>query len=166
MIVLEGLPALSPFRSDRLQARLRQFVPHLRVTGTWYVYFIQPEAGASLDLAAVGRILEGCPADQPPEPGAESRFVTPRLGTVSPWASKATEILRGAGHAVKRVERGLRLDLAGLPEADDPRWAKLERELFDPMTQSLLTNREAAAALFVELPAADHPAWTGLLLID
>ena len=152
MIVLEGLPALSPFRSDRLQARLRQLVSDLRVTGAWYVYFIQPEAGAELELTSVGRILEGCPADQPPAPGAESRFVTPRLGTVSPWASKATEILRGSGHAVKRVERGLRLDLAGLPAADDPRWLKLERELFDPMTQSLLTSREAAAALFVELP--------------
>ncbi|MBP8097926.1 MAG: phosphoribosylformylglycinamidine synthase [Arenimonas sp.] len=155
MIVLEGLPALSPFRSDRLQARLRQLVPQLRVTGAWHVYFIQPEADASLELASVGRILEGCLADQPPEPGAESRFVTPRLGTVSPWASKATEILRGAGHAVKRVERGLRLDLAGLPAADDPLWAKLERELFDPMTQSLLASREAAAALFVELPAGN-----------
>ncbi len=72
---------------------------------------------------------------------------------MSPWASKATEILRGSGHQVKRVERGLRLDLAGLPDANDPRWVKLERELFDPMTQSLLTSRDAAAALFVELPA-------------
>ncbi len=44
MIVLEGLPALSPFRSDRLQARLRQFVPDLRVTGAWHVYFIQTRA--------------------------------------------------------------------------------------------------------------------------
>ena len=75
-----------------------------------------------------------------------SRFVTPRLGTVSPWASKATEILRGAGHAVKRVERGLRLDLAGLPAAGDPRWPKLAHDLHDPMTQSLLERRDDAAA--------------------
>ena len=109
MIVLEGLPALSPFRRDRLQARLSQHVPDLRITGTWHIYFIQPLPGAAPDLTSLGRILEGCPAEAPAAPGSVSRFVTPRLGTLSPWASKASEILRGAGHEVRRVERGLRL---------------------------------------------------------
>ena len=57
MIVLEGLPALSPFRHERLQARLQQLVPGLRLTGAWFAYFIEPEAGASPDTAALGRIL-------------------------------------------------------------------------------------------------------------
>src|SRR3990167_3703571 len=155
MIVLEGLPALSPFRRDRLQARLRQIVPDLSVTGAWHVYFLQAEPGSSPDLDALGRILEGCPAQAPSSAGSQSRFVTPRLGTVSPWASKATEILQGAGHGVKRVERGLRLDLSGLPPEDDQRWARLAHELFDPMTQSLLSDRSEAAALFEELPAGN-----------
>ena len=149
MIVLEGLPALSPFRHERLQARLQQLVPGLRLTGAWFVYFIEPESGASPDTAALGRILEGCVSFEEPAPGASPRFVVPRLGTMSPWASKATEILRGAGLSVKRVERGTRLDLDGLPGADDPRWPKLARILHDPMTQSLLGAREEASALFV-----------------
>ncbi|MFH2077874.1 MAG: phosphoribosylformylglycinamidine synthase [Pseudomonadota bacterium] len=149
MIVLEGLPALSPFRHERLQARLQQLVPGLRLTGAWFVYFIEPESGASPDTAALGRILEGCVSFEEPAPGASPRFVVPRLGTMSPWASKATEILRGAGLSVKRVERGTRLDLDGLPGADDPRWPKLARILHDPMTQSLLGAREDASALFV-----------------
>ena len=151
MIVLEGLPALSPFRRDRLQSRLRQILPDLRVTGSWHVYFVQPDPAASPDLEALGRILEAGAARAEPESGSQSRFATPRLGTVSPWASKATEILRGAGHGVKRVERGLRLDLAGLPAADDPRWPRLAAVLHDPMTQSLLDDRAQAAALFEEL---------------
>ncbi|MCM2356038.1 MAG: AIR synthase-related protein, partial [Arenimonas sp.] len=149
MIVLEGLPALSPFRRERLQARLQQIVPGLRVAGAWFTYFIEPAAGPTPDTGALGRILEGCVAFEAPEAGAESRFVVPRLGTLSPWASKATEILQGAGLAVKRVERGTRLDLVGLPPAGDPRWPKLARVLHDPMTQSLLASREDAAALFV-----------------
>jgi phosphoribosylformylglycinamidine synthase len=153
MIVLEGLPALSPFRRDRLQTRLQSHVDGLRITGAWHVYFIEPEVGASPDLDALGRILEGCTAREPAEGGAESRFVVPRLGTLSPWASKATEILRGAGLAVKRVERGLRLDLAGLPPAGDAAWPKLARVLHDPMTQSLLSSRDDAARLFA-VPAA------------
>ncbi|KFN47217.1 phosphoribosylformylglycinamidine synthase [Arenimonas metalli] len=151
MIVLEGLPALSPFRRDRLQNRLQQIVDGLRVTGAWHAYFVEPESGASPDLAALGRILEGCTGSEPLADGAQSRFVVPRLGTLSPWSSKATEIVQGAGLAVKRVERGLRLDLAGLPPAGDPRWPKLARALHDPMTQSLLAAREDAAKLFVQL---------------
>ena len=153
MIVLEGLPALSPFRRDRLQIRLQQIVDGLRVTGAWHAYFVEPEPGASPDLAALGRILEGCPGSEAPAEGAEARFVVPRLGTLSPWSSKATEIVQGAGLAVKRVERGLRLDLAGLPPAGDPRWPRLVRALHDPMTQSLLATRDEAAKLFAQ-PAA------------
>ena len=151
MIVLEGLPALSPFRRDRLQNRLQQIVDGLRVTGAWHAYFVEPESGAAPDLAALGRILEGCTGSEPLADGAQSRYVEPRLGTLSPWSSKATEIVQGAGLAVKRVERGLRLDLAGLPPAGDPRWPKLARALHDPMTQSLLAAREDAAKLFVQL---------------
>ena len=148
MIVLEGLPALSPFRRDRLQTRLQLIVATLRVTGAWQVYFVQPESGASPDLAVLGRILEGCTGREQPAAGAQSRFVVPRLGTLSPWATKATEILRGAGLAVQRVERGLRLDLDGLPPAGDPRWPRLARALHDPMTQSLLDARDDAVRLF------------------
>ncbi len=153
MIVLEGLPALSPFRSDRLQANLRQIVPELCLVGAWHVYFIEPETGAAPDVRALGGILQACPASTAPVDGAQSRFVTPRLGTLSPWASKAGDILRGAGHAVRRVERGRRLDFTGLPDADDPRWPKLARALIDPMTQSLLSSRDEAAKLFAHLPA-------------
>src|SRR5207342_1032715 len=148
MIVLEGLPALSPFRRDRLQARLRQIAPELRITGSWHTYFVQPEPAAAPDIAALGRILEAGPTQAEAAADTHSRFVTPRLGTLSPWASKATEILQGAGHPVKRVERGLRLDLGGLPPPGDARWPALNRALFDPMTQSLLETRAQAAALF------------------
>ena len=153
MIVLEGLAALSPFRRDRLETRLSQLAPSIRILGAWHIYFLEPETGKSLDSAAIGRILEGCPANEPLQNGAQSVFVTPRLGTLSPWASKATEILRGAGHQVKRVERGLRLDIAGMPETSSPSFDKVQRALFDPMTQSLLHSREEATQLFTHLPA-------------
>ncbi len=152
MIVLEGAPALSPFRRDRLQARLQAIVPGLRVLGTWHGYWIQPDAGATPNPAALRRILQAQAQPADAAPGATSRFVVPRLGTLSPWASKATELLRGAGLPVHRVERGMRIDLAGWP--DDPvRQAALAKLLHDPMTQSLLASPEAGAALFGAQPA-------------
>ncbi|WP_374558562.1 phosphoribosylformylglycinamidine synthase [Thermomonas sp.] len=152
MIVLEGAPALSPFRRDRLQARLQTLVPGLRIAGAWHGYWIDPEPGATPDPAALRRILQAGESFAATEPGAVSRYVVPRLGTLSPWASKATELLRGAGLPVKRVERGLRIDLAGWP-ADAATAAALAKLLHDPMTQSLLGERDAAAALFGVQPA-------------
>jgi phosphoribosylformylglycinamidine synthase len=164
MIVLEGLAALSPFRRDRLETRLRQLSPSIRILGAWHIYFVDPEPGQSPDTAAIGRILEGCPAGEPLQSDAKSVFVTPRLGTLSPWASKATEILRGAGHPILRVERGLRLDISGMPEATEQSFDKVKRALFDPMTQSLLQSREQAAELFNHLPAGklQHVAMSNL----
>ncbi|MDG2525674.1 phosphoribosylformylglycinamidine synthase [Stenotrophomonas sp. HITSZ_GD] len=147
MIVLEGAPALSPFRLARLQSRLQTVAPALRLTGAWHVYFVQAEAGQSPDLATLRRILQAEATPAPAEAGSLSRFVVPRLGTLSPWSSKATELVRGAGQAIQRVERGTRIDLAGWPQ-DAATQAALAKLLHDPMTQSLLDSAEAAQALF------------------
>ena len=152
MIVLEGAPALSPFRRERLQARLQTLAPGLRVLGAWYGYWVDPEPGAAPEPAALRRILQAGEDFAASAPGTVSRYVVPRLGTLSPWASKATELLRGAGLPVRRVERGMRIDLAGWPD-DAATAAALARLLHDPMTQSLLETRKAGAALFAVPPA-------------
>jgi phosphoribosylformylglycinamidine synthase len=151
MIVLEGAAALSPFRRDRLQARLNAIAPALRVVESRHGYWIDPEPGASPDREALKRILQADEGFAAADAGATSRFVVPRLGTLSPWASKATELLRGAGLPVKRVERGMRIDLVGWPEGAATQ-AALAKLLHDPMTQSLLAEREDGAALFTAHP--------------
>ncbi|MBS0575332.1 MAG: phosphoribosylformylglycinamidine synthase [Proteobacteria bacterium] len=149
MIVLEGLPALSPFRCDRLETSLRSLHAGVSIAGAWWLYFIDPEPGVRPDATVLSRTLQAHDGTAELAAGARSVFVTPRLGTLSPWASKATEILRGAGLPVHRVERGLRLDVVGLPAADSPSWPALARALHDPMTQSLLHDRDEAATMFV-----------------
>ena len=148
MIVLEGLPALSAFRRERLQSRLQQISPDTAIAGAWHVYFVVAEPGRTLDTATLGRVLEGCPGHAESLTGAVSRIVTPRLGTRSPWSSKATEILQGAQLPVQRVERGLRIDLIGAPEAGSPLWSDIDGLLSDPMMQTVWTGIEQAKALF------------------
>ncbi len=157
MIVLEGQQALSPFRRERLEARLSAVVPDLRITGAWHVYFVDVEPGRDPDPAILRRILE-VDAEPPAShaPGAVSRYVSPRLGTISPWASKSTELLRGAGLPVRRVERGLRIDVAGWPD-DAGLAAAVAPLLHDPMTQSLLDDVAQADALFA-VPARGEVA--------
>ena len=147
MIVLEGLSALSPFRRERLQARLQAIHPEVRLIDAWPVYWVRPDDGAQPDGETLRRILQAEPDAAARADGAVSRYVTPRLGTLSPWASKATELLRGAGQPVARVERGTRYDLSGWP-ADATTQGALAKALHDPMTQSLLEARDDAAALF------------------
>ncbi|AOD14090.1 phosphoribosylformylglycinamidine synthase [Xanthomonas fragariae] len=154
MMVLEGASALSPFRRARLETRLQTLVPALHITGAWHVYFIRAEAGQSPDQATLQRILQAEAAPAPRDDDASSRYVVPRLGTLSPWSSKATELVRGAGQPIQRVERGTRIDLAGWPEdaAEQTAVAKL---LHDPMMQSLLGSAAAADALF-NVPDRGH----------
>lgn len=152
MIVLEGLAALSPFRRERLEARLQALVPGLRIRATRWVYWVEPTPGQTPDMAVLGRILEAGSGRAQVQPGDAVRYVAPRLGTISPWASKASELLRGAGQPVKRVERGMRIDLDGWPAdaaLDAATAAALGKQLHDPMTQSLLDSADAAQALFV-----------------
>ncbi|HET7809289.1 MAG TPA: hypothetical protein VFL16_01810, partial [Steroidobacteraceae bacterium] len=142
MIVFDGQDALSAFRLDRLNARLAARGARARVAAARWVYFVDPMPGAHPDLAKLADILHGTPAAAA-EPGGTRRLAVPRLGTISPWASKATEILHGCGLAVHRVERGTEFVLESLEDE-----ALVAHELHDPMTQSLLRDRASAAALF------------------
>jgi phosphoribosylformylglycinamidine synthase len=152
MIVLEGLAALSPFRRDRLEYNLRAVHDGIRLDGARWMYFIDCEPNVEPDRATLERILEAHSDSVAAASEARCLFVVPRLGTLSPWASKATEILRGAGLPVHRVERGMRLDVANLPEVGSSEWTVLARALHDPMTQSLLRDRDEAARLFAIPP--------------
>jgi phosphoribosylformylglycinamidine synthase len=81
---------------------------------------------------------------RPPVTG-RTLVVVPRLGTISPWSSKATEIARNCGlEKVRRIERGVIWTIAG-PIDDD---AALRVALHDRMTESVLDRVDDARALF------------------
>ncbi|MBS0557631.1 MAG: phosphoribosylformylglycinamidine synthase [Proteobacteria bacterium] len=143
MIVLDGLPALSPFRLERLNRDLAAAVARCRVREAWWVYFIQAGAAAA-DPARLGEVLRA----QTATPRAATLWAVPRLGTISPWSSKATDILRGCGFAVARVERGVAFAVDHAPAADSADSDRMVQALHDPMTQSVLTSLERADTLF------------------
>ncbi|HEX7732177.1 MAG TPA: hypothetical protein VF415_05975, partial [Rhodanobacter sp.] len=94
MIALDGQNALSAFRLERLNARLDALHRGIRVQAAWFVYFL--DAADAPQGALRQRLLEVLEAkDAAPAPA--TLWVVPRLGTISPWSSKATDILHGAG---------------------------------------------------------------------
>src|SRR6185437_16123682 len=146
MIVLDGRSALSDFRLDRLNLRLGAIARGIRVRGARQVYFVESKSQLSPTLHR--RLAEVLDATEAP-PADASLWVVPRLGTLSPWSSKATDIVHHVGIHVSRVERGTAFLIENLPGPDDPAFAAVANALHDPMTQSVLLKLSDAGQIFL-----------------
>ena len=144
MIVLDGQPALSAFRIDRLNAELDRLDSACALRAIRHVYLIAVEDGDSVDAVKLQRILQA----RDGESVAASLWVAPRIGTISPWSSKATDILRRCGLSVRRVERALAFELEHGPQPGSELWQRVTAILHDPMTESVLTTRAELDQLF------------------
>ncbi|MEY2700179.1 MAG: phosphoribosylformylglycinamidine synthase [Pseudomonadota bacterium] len=142
--LLDGPAILSSFRQQRLMEVLAQKLPGASLThlASRYVHAIEWEAQPSdavvADAMSVLDYGETAPAvDASTSPRV--LLVAPRLGTLTPWSSKATEILRRCiGNAVRRVERLQRYDISVSPELDTHQWELLASLFYDRMTQCIL----------------------------
>ena len=111
LLKFAGPPALSPFRRDALLARCRTRLPQLTGLEVHFVYLVH--LSRLLSVAEAERLAQVLGAD-PAVPAESEVLICPRPGTISPWSSKATEILRRCGlEAVARVERGTAYRFAG-----------------------------------------------------
>jgi phosphoribosylformylglycinamidine synthase len=144
MIALDGLPALSSFRIDRLNADLARYAPGCAVRAARHVYFVDAAPAAPLDLPRLCDVIEARPGHAQPA----TLWIVPRLGTRSPWSSKATDILVGCGFPVRRIERGLAFEIDAMPPAESAAWREIARVLHDPMTQSVIATLEGTEHLF------------------
>ncbi len=85
----------------------------------------------------------------PQHPGTHRILVTPRVGTESPWSSKATDIVRVCGlGSITRVERGTLYDLACDAPLEAAELELLAARLHDRMTESVWIDREEPEGLF------------------
>ncbi len=160
-----GISALSDFRIAQLLPRLQAVDDQIAGLHARYLHVVacaEPPSPAQLDrLARLLNYGDPC-APLPPAKALGAFFlVSPRLGTVSPWASKATDIAHNCGLPVRRIERLVEYRLLmrqGLLSRGSFLAASARQKvaalLHDRMTESVLDNREAAARLFQELPAA------------
>lgn len=150
VLPLRGVTALSDFRVEKLfQKAAALGLPEVKLSSEFW-YFVGSEK--TLDAATVEKLqalLAAQSVEQTPKAreGLHLFLVTPRLGTISPWASKATNIAENCGlEGIERIERGMAVWLEGaLTNGQKQQWAAL---LHDRMTESVLTDIDAAAQLF------------------
>ncbi|AVP58051.1 phosphoribosylformylglycinamidine synthase [Pulveribacter suum] len=157
---IEGGNALTSFRAQQLQPSLAAIHPKITAIAARFVHLVAQEgAPGAADRSRLAALLTYGDPYCGPSDGAVL-YVTPRLGTVSPWASKATDIAHNCGLAVRRIERiteyrislkgGL---LSGTPELSHEQLAQIAALLHDRMTESVVTSVEQAQQLFTELQA-------------
>jgi phosphoribosylformylglycinamidine synthase len=141
-----GGSALTPFRLEKLRAALAAKAPALEALHAELWYFVDAPAGLPPD--ALARLEALLPLSrEPAAPAGRALLVVPRVGTLSPWASKATDIARSCGIAgVERLERGILYRLVGA--LGDAELAALAPLLHDRMTETVLERLEDAARLF------------------
>jgi phosphoribosylformylglycinamidine synthase len=101
----EGGNALPDFRAAALLARLKERVARVDAITARHVHWVASDAPLTADVSGrVAALLRyGDPARA--VDGGETIVVAPRLGTISPWSSKATDIAHNCGLAVRRIER-------------------------------------------------------------
>jgi phosphoribosylformylglycinamidine synthase len=158
--VFEGGNALSDFRIQQLLPRLAAIAPQVQGLSARHVHLVASEAALSdAQTQTLGALLTyGEPARSSAADGL-LLVVTPRLGTVSPWASKATDIAHNCGLPIKRVERitefrlGLKKGIRSTALTTE-QVARVADVLHDRMTESILPSRDDAFGLFTELQAA------------
>ncbi|MBU3650752.1 MAG: hypothetical protein FGM28_10665, partial [Limnohabitans sp.] len=106
--ILEGGAALSDFRQQQLLESLSGVDPAIVGLQAQHLYCVAFDAQTvDIDtwLPKVAALLADEARPAPSQGEAAALIVSPRLGTVSPWASKATDIAHNCGLPVRRVER-------------------------------------------------------------
>jgi phosphoribosylformylglycinamidine synthase len=145
MFSLLGAPALSQFRLLKLLRSLQILNPRVSTISSRYIHFVdESRALDEHELEVLGKLLTYGPRAHPHADRGQQLVVTPRVGTVSPWSSKATDIAHVCGlQAVRRLERGTLyfIETAPTAAAAAPLAADELRELgallHDRMTESV-----------------------------
>jgi phosphoribosylformylglycinamidine synthase len=152
VLIVPGRSALSTARQLRVLAKARAACPGARgLTARWVHLVTTSRPLAAAEAAQLSAMLAYGPLGEVPAAIPASSvetatfFVAPRVGTTSPWSSKATDIVHVCGlEAITRIERcisyvvtGAGLDAKSLGAA-----------LSDRMTESVIL-REAELAQVV-----------------
>jgi phosphoribosylformylglycinamidine synthase len=81
--------------------------------------------------------------------GGQKLYIVPRLGTISPWASKATDIARICGlDCLQRIERGRVLEIKAARRLGNAELFALAALVHDRMTESVLLEPPTEKVLF------------------
>ena len=151
MLLLPGSDALSAPRFKRLSNEIALHDSQLKLTRAFFVYAI--ESAGDVDVEKLGALLQ--PGTSPIPRGdelaqSEIVIVAPRIGTISPWSSKATNIANNCDfETVKRIERAIVYVIEGVSQCGDR--SGLHALLHDRMVETVMTTYDDLSTLFRDI---------------
>lgn len=151
MLLLPGSDALSAPRFKRLSNEIAHHDSRLKLVRAFFVYAV--EAVGEADAEKLSALLQ--PGTSPEPRGDELAqtevvIVAPRLGTISPWSSKATNIAKNCDFdSVKRIERVVVYVVEGVSQCNDLR--DLKALLHDRMVETVMTSYDDLSMLFSDV---------------
>jgi phosphoribosylformylglycinamidine synthase len=147
LFFLHGPAALSEFRRMALLERCRAMCPAISGLQARFFYTAAHTAASQTEVDALGerlaRVLDidGDVVDPLVEDVAIELRVGPRPGTISPWSSKATDILHNCGlDAINRVERGIAYGFTGSTDLTVAGLENIQPLLHDRMTEAFISD--------------------------
>ncbi len=152
MLFLHGSPAYNSFRLQQIYARLHHQFSYIHHIHAHYGYFVGVQTELNADeRERLKTLLPEAEYRDLPTPESECAFwVVPRLGTISPWSSKATDIAHHCAlEKINRIERGIFYRI----EMHSETHPEIIRELHDPLTESVLFPSDDLSILFQHPPA-------------
>ncbi|MCJ8311765.1 MAG: phosphoribosylformylglycinamidine synthase [Saccharospirillaceae bacterium] len=157
MLELRGATALSTFRRQRLLTQIQTQLPFVTAVNAEFIHLADTKSDLTDDqLEVLAKILTYGPKLSEEHVEGDVFYVTPRIGTISPWASKATNIALNCGLTqIKRLERAVKYTIHADQTLSADQTAILKSFLHDRMTQSITTDESAMGQLFDQAtPAA------------
>ena len=144
-----GIQALRKFKVNSLNERFQALFPDLELIGTEYIHFIQSDKDLNQsNKKALYKLLDYAPEVNLVN-SKHKITITPRIGTISPWSSKATDICKLCGlSVVSRIERGINYHFDRAVSANE--LVSILELVMDKMTESVLNDMNDSDLLFNE----------------
>ncbi len=151
MIIMRGSSAVSSFRIEKLLQAFESEGIKVKSICANFIHLVDVEADLTAEEQVVlEKILSYGPTSEIVNEDGDLFFVVPRVGTISPWSSKATDIAHNCGlNKIRRLERGIAWHIvASSGSFSQEERQRIASHLYDRMMENVLDSIDAGIALF------------------
>ncbi len=149
MLELRGAPALSDFQKQKFARIFSELELPIESVYAEYMHFVDADTLNGEELATLDKLLTYGPRIQVEAQTGVLFLVVPRVGTISPWSSKATDIARNCGlEKVRRIERGIAFYVQATEKLQKSQRQRVAALLHDRMTETVFHEMAGAELLF------------------
>lgn len=146
--IFKGLSALSSFRREKILADAKKISSKVESISAQYIHVVEIDQELNSKQEQIIKSLLNYNREYGlAQPKGHTFITVPRVGTISPWSSKATDIIRNMGvNEVKRVERVVLFGVEGQVFATELK--EIENLVHDRMVEEIFSSKEDLQRLF------------------